>query len=186
MAQGWHKAPPISWDEEKGQGDAYFAYHFGAQVAEVEVDDKTGQVQVTRVVAAHDVGRALNPEAVKGQICGGVTMGVGYAILEEVQIHEGLTSTRNFDEYSIPTSLDAPEITAIIVEDPTAHGPYGAKGTGEPPILPTAPAITNAIFSACGRRTRDLPASLERVLLGKQLAKYGSPRRRRTSRRGRR
>jgi CO/xanthine dehydrogenase Mo-binding subunit len=172
MAEGWHRAPSISWDEERGRGDPYFAYHFGTQIAEVEVDEETGQVLVLRIVAAHDVGKALNPSLVHGQITGGVVMGMGFGVLEDFTVHGGRPEASNFDGYAIPSSLDAPEVIPLIVESPTQHGPFGAKGTGEPTILPTAPAITNAIYHATGRRVRDLPASLERVLLGRALTKH--------------
>jgi len=172
LAASWHEAPPTTWDEELAQGNAYFAYHFGTQIAEVDVDIETGQVQVLNIVAAHDVGKAINPEAVRGQIFGGVVMGVGFALLEDFRIHQGLSETLSFDEYSLPTALDVPEIVPIIVEDPCSRGPHGAKGTGEPTTLPTAPAILNAIFNATGRRIRDLPANLERVLLGRALSKH--------------
>lgn len=168
-AIGWYQAPKVSWDEETGQGKAYFTYVYGCQAAEVEVDCATGQVKVLRVVAAHDVGRAINPATVEGQIYGGVAMGMGYGILEEVELQEGATKTRNFDEYLIPTSMDVPEIVPIIVENPDSYGPYGAKAIGEPTCELLAPAIANAVYDACGKRIRRLPLDLERVLLGHSL-----------------
>ncbi|MDI6807445.1 MAG: xanthine dehydrogenase family protein molybdopterin-binding subunit [Candidatus Eisenbacteria bacterium] len=167
----YYEGPPVSWSDEEGKGDAYFSYSFGTQVAEVEVDLGTGEVKVLNIFAAHDVGKAINPQGVEGQIRGGAVMGMGYALYEEVKIENGITRTRNFDEYVIPTSLDSPDVFPIIVEAFEPQGPFGAKAVGEPPILPTAPAIANAVCAATGRRIHDLPMSLERVLLGKALRK---------------
>jgi CO/xanthine dehydrogenase Mo-binding subunit len=168
---GWYKAPKVSWDEHHGQGDAYFTYVYGCQIAEVEVDTETGYTKVLKIVAAHDVGRAINPETVLGQIYGGVVQGMGYAILEEVQQFDGDIKTLNFDEYLIPGIKDAPEIIPIIVENPDKYGPYGAKTIGEPTLEMTAPAISTAVAQATGRRVRELPLDLERVLLGRSLLK---------------
>ncbi len=168
-AFGWYRAPKVSWDEETGQGKAYFTYVYGCQAAEVEVDTETGKVRVLRVAAAHDVGRAINPATVEGQIYGGVAMGTGYGTLEEVEIVRGVTKTRNFDEYLIATSMDVPEVVPIVVENPDSYGPYGAKTIGEPTCELLAPAIANAVCHATGKRVRELPLDLERVLLGRSL-----------------
>ena len=168
---GWYRAPRVSWDERHGQGNAYFTYVYGCQVAEVEVDTETGYTRVLKITAAHDVGRAINPETVRGQFYGGIAQGLGYALLEEVQQHQGEIKTLNFDEYLIPGSCDMPEIEAIIVENPDGFGPYGAKTIGEPTLEITAPAIANAVAQATGRRVRQLPLDLERVLLGRSLQK---------------
>ncbi|MTI94147.1 MAG: xanthine dehydrogenase family protein [Firmicutes bacterium] len=170
-ALGWYKSPRVSWDEEHGQGDAYFTYVYGCQIAEVEVDTETGYVRVLKVTAAHDVGRAINPETVKGQIYGGVAQGMGYALLEELQQFDGDIKTLNFDEYLIPGIKDVPEVEAILVENPDRFGPYGAKTIGEPTLEITAPAIASAVAQATGRRVRELPLDLERVLLGRSLLK---------------
>ena len=170
MAQfGWYGAPHVNWDEHTGQGKAYFTYVYACQVAEVAVDTQTGQVIVERVTAAHDVGRAINPQTVEGQIYGGVAMSTGYGLLEEVELNEGATRTRNFDEYLIPTAMDVPEVNAIIVENADPYGPYGAKTIGEPTCELGAAAIANAIFHAVGTRVRALPMDMERVLLGRTL-----------------
>jgi CO/xanthine dehydrogenase Mo-binding subunit len=166
---GWYKAPKVSWDDSHGQGNAYFTYVYGCQIAEVEVDTETGYTRVLKITAAHDVGRAINPETVRGQIYGGVAQGLGYALLEEVQQHEGEIKSKNFDEYLIPGIKDMPEIEAIIVENPDSYGPYGAKTIGEPTLEMTAPAIASAVAQATGRRVRQLPLDLERVLLGRSL-----------------
>jgi CO/xanthine dehydrogenase Mo-binding subunit len=148
--------------DENGQGFPYSTYAFGAQVAVVEVDTETGLVKVLKVAAAHDVGRAINPLSVEGQIQGGVLMGQGYALQEE--FIPGLT--KNFKSYAIPTISDMPEIIPIIVEDPEPTGPFGAKGVGEPALIPTAPAIVNAVYNATGVRIYDIPLTPERVLRG--------------------
>lgn len=168
---GWYVAPSIHWDEEEGKGSPYFTYVYGCQIAEVEVDMGTGEVTVLNMAAAHDVGRAINPEMLKGQIYGGVMMGLGYGIMEEVETDEGYIANTNFDEYIIPTSKDMPNIIPIIVENPDPDGPFGAKSIGEPTLELGAAAIANAIAQATGRRIRSLPLNLERVLLGHPLRK---------------
>jgi len=168
---GWYVAPNIYWDEEEGRGNPYFTYVYGCQIAEVEVDMGTGEVTVLNMSAAHDVGRAINPEMLKGQIYGGVMMGLGYGIMEEVETDEGYIANTNFDEYIIPTSKDMPNIIPIIVENPDPDGPFGAKSIGEPTLELGAAAIANAIAQATGRRIRSLPLNLERVLLGHPLRK---------------
>jgi CO/xanthine dehydrogenase Mo-binding subunit len=147
-------------DPETGQGVPYGTYAFAAQVARVEVDSCTGEVIVRNVAAAHDVGKAVHAQGVKGQICGGVVMGLGMALMEEFVPGKN----ENFENYHIPTMMDAPEIEPIIVEDPEETGPYGAKGVGEPALIPTAPAIASAVGQALGRPMRHLPISLERVM----------------------
>ena len=173
-AYGWYKAPDISWDEENGQGRPYFTYVYGCQIAEVEVDTATGQIEVLKMTAAHDVGRAINPACLKGQIYGGVMMGLGYGIMEEIETANGYIKNTNFDEYLIPTVKDMPEICPVIVENPDPHGPYGAKSIGEPTLELGAPAIANAVAQATGKRIRHLPLNLERVLLGYSLSKGGT------------
>jgi len=124
------------------------------------VDIATGEVTVNKIVAAHDVGKAIHPEGVIGQICGGVAMGVGFALMEEYIPGE----TESMKDYYIPTCSDMPEIVPIIIESPEPSGPFGAKGVGEPALIPTAPAILNALSDALGERIYHLPANLERVL----------------------
>lgn len=150
--------------DENGQGAPYWPYAFGTQIVEVEVNTDTGEVEILKVVAAHDVGRALNPINVQGQIEGGVAQGIGMAIMEDVEIKEGLIKKPSFSSYLVPTFLDVPEIESIIVEDPEPTGPYGAKGVGEPALLPTAPAILNAIYDAIGVRITEMPATPEKIL----------------------
>lgn len=170
---GWHKSRPTSWNEETGQGDAYFTFVYGANVAEVEVDTETGKVDVVNFVSCHDVGKAINKNTVLGQMYGGVAMGLGYGLLEEFDFENSIPQQLNFDEYLIPTSMDVPPITPIIVENEDDAGPFGAKSVGEPTNEIAAPAIINAIFNATGKRITDIPATLERVLLGHKLTRQG-------------
>ena len=169
FASGVRHIAETYWDEETGQGDAYFTYVYGANVAEVEVDMDTGKVDVLRFWSAHDVGRAINKGMVEGQIFGGVAMGMGYGLLEEFIQENGEAKTVNFDEYYIPTTLDVPEMEALIIENPDEKGPFGAKSIGEPALEMAAPAIANAIFNATGKQIYNLPANLEEVLLGRKL-----------------
>lgn len=152
--------PPTRPLDKNGQGDPYATYGFGAQVAVVEVDVSLGTVKVVKFFAAHDVGRAINPVLVEGQVEGGVAQGIGMALMEEY-IPGG---TENLHDYLIPTIGDVPDIKTIIVEENDPHGPYGAKGLGEHVLIPTAPAILNAINHATGAKVRILPATPERVL----------------------
>ncbi|HYK96561.1 MAG TPA: molybdopterin cofactor-binding domain-containing protein [Candidatus Dormibacteraeota bacterium] len=142
-----------------GQGVPYQTYAFGAQIADVEVDPELGTVKVRRIVAAHDVGRAINPTQVEGQIHGGIAQGLGFALMEAYVPGR----TENLHDYLIPTVGDMPEIECLLIEDPEPSGPYGAKGVGEPALIPTAPAILGAIHDAVGVRITTLPASPDRV-----------------------
>ena len=151
-------------DPTDGSGRPWQAYVYGCQVAEVEVDTATGEVQVLGVWAAHDVGRAVNPRGVEGQIEGGVVQALGQALMEDYVLKNGYTTTPGFAKYILPTALDVPRVNSVIVEDPDPLSPLGAKGIGEPAMVPTAPAITNAIYDAVGVRITSLPASPERVL----------------------
>jgi xanthine dehydrogenase YagR molybdenum-binding subunit len=140
---------------------------FGAQCAEVEVDLESGEVTLLRVVAAHDCGRIINPTMVDSQVIGGVTQGIGFALSEQrvVDARSGVVLNANLEEYKIPTVADIPEIVHARLDLPDlAANPTGAKGIGEPPIIPTAPAIANAIFDAVGVRIRRLPLDRQRLL----------------------
>ncbi len=147
-------------DKKTGHGIPYATYTFGTYYVEVEVDTGTGEVSVKYVIAAVDVGKAINPSNVAGQIIGGVAMGIGYALMEEFNPGK----TQSFTDYLYPTSMDVPPVEVIIVEDPEPSGPYGAKGVGEPALIPTAPAIISAINQALNIKIIDLPAKLERVM----------------------
>jgi len=147
--------PPTTSLDASGQGTPYATYAFGAQMAEVAVDCESGRVRVLKVVAAHDVGRMVNPTLLEGQVEGAVAQGVGMALMEKY--HPGRYN--NLHDYVIPTVHDMPDVQSIFVEAPTAVGPYGAKGIGEPALVPTAAAILNAIHHATGVRIREAPAT---------------------------
>jgi len=152
--------PPTKPLDANGQGHPYAQFGYAAHLAVVEVDTALGLVKPLRFVAAHDVGRAINPMLVEGQVHGGIAQGLGMALMEEYIPGR----TENLHDYLIPTIGDVPPIDTIIVEEPDAHGPYGAKGLGEHVLIPTAPAILNAIRHATGARLRQVPATPERVL----------------------
>jgi CO/xanthine dehydrogenase Mo-binding subunit len=173
-AHGKWTAPKIQWNHHEGRGTPYMAYHFGAQVAEVTVDMRTGKTDVVGFWAVHDPGTVIFPQGAYGQIYGGVAQGLGYALLENVEYADGYLQGVNFDAYLIPTSMDVPDIQVKFVETAFSHGPYGAKNVAEPALPPAAPAILNAVAHATRRRVRDLPADLERVLLGHALPRSGS------------
>lgn len=172
--EGRWNAPDNHWSFESGSGKPYFAYHFGAQVAEVLVDTGTGKVEVTGFWATHNTGTVIFPQGILGQVYGGITQGLGYALMERVDYDQGYIQATNFDEYLIPTSMDVPDIVGTFIEKPFIDGPYGAKNIAEPAFVPTTPAIINAIYHATGQRIKNLPANLERVLIGKDLRKEGS------------
>ena len=151
-------------DPIDGSGSPWQTYVFGTQVAEVEIDTYTGEVQVLGIWAVHDVGRAINPRGVEGQIEGGVVQGLGQALMEDYQTVNGQTTTHGFAKYILPTSLDIPQINCTLVEDPDPLSPLGAKGIGEPALVPTAPAVVNAIYDAIGVRIKALPATPEKIL----------------------
>jgi CO/xanthine dehydrogenase Mo-binding subunit/aerobic-type carbon monoxide dehydrogenase small subunit (CoxS/CutS family) len=151
--------PPTTALDPNGQGAPYATYGFAAQLAQVEVDEALGTVKVLRIVAAHDVGRALNPIQVEGQIQGGALQGLGLALMEEYLPGK----TENLHDYLIPTIGDAPSMDCILVEDPEPLGPSGAKGVGEPGLIPTAPAILGAIDHATGVRMRQVPVLPHRL-----------------------
>jgi aldehyde oxidoreductase len=151
--------PPTSPLDENGQGSPYAVFGFGAHLAEIEVDVELGTVRVLKVTAAHDVGRAINPTLIEGQIEGGVAQGVGMALMEEFFPGKG----ENLHDYLIPSAGDVPPVESILIEDPSSIGPFGAKGIGEQAVIPTAPAILNAIHDAIGVRIYMIPATPGRV-----------------------
>ena len=163
LARGWYE-PPTEKQDKEYRGNISATYGFAAQAVEVEVDTETGEVKVLKIAAAHDVGRAINPMAVEGQIHGGISMGLGYGLYEELVVQQGQVLNPNFADYSLPTALDMPEIDSIIIETDDPAGPFGAKGMAEPACIPTAPAIANAVYDAVGVRIRDLPITSEKVL----------------------
>lgn len=151
-------------------GRMHFAYSFAAQAAEVEVNILTGEVRVLRVIAANDVGRALNPLGLQGQVEGGVMMGLGNALTEHFIVEDGRPVTDRLARYRVPNITQTPEIISIVVEHQTADGPYGAKGVGEIVSIPTTPAITNAIYNAVGVRVDSLPVDQEQIAAALQTA----------------
>lgn len=151
--------PPTSPLDENGQGSPYAVFGFGAHLAEIEVDGELGTVRVRKVTAAHDVGRAINPTLIEGQIEGGVAQGLGMALMEEFFPGKG----ENLHDYLIPTAGDVPPVESILIEDASSIGPFGAKGIGEQAVIPTAPAILNAIYDAIGVRIHRIPATPDRV-----------------------
>jgi CO/xanthine dehydrogenase Mo-binding subunit len=160
-----YNPPTVEMDPETGQGKPFNTYVYATQIAEVEVDDETGEVVVKRIVAVHDCGQPINPMLVEGQIQGGISMGVGYALQEEILFDDqGKQINPNLTNYIMPTSLDMPELDVQLVDNYDPTGPHGAKGVGEPTAVPTAAAIMNAIYDAVGVRITTLPATAEKVM----------------------
>ncbi len=152
-------------------GDMHVAFSFAAQAALVEVNTITGEVKVPEVIVANDVGFAINPLGLKGQVEGGIVMGIGHALVEDFILDEGRVITDRLAKYRVPSIYYTPEITSFIVEHPTADGPYGAKGIGEICLIPTIPAITNAIYNAIGVRVDKLPVDQEKIVTELQKQK---------------
>jgi CO/xanthine dehydrogenase Mo-binding subunit len=152
------------FDPQKGNGKTFPDYTFGSHGVEVEVDVETGEIDIVKYVACHDVGRAINHLRVEGQIEGGVAQGIGFAVSEELARQEGTSLSTLFSDYLIPTALDIPEMDTIVLEEFEGKGPFGARGIGEPPIGPCAPAIVNAVADAVGARIEELPLTPDRVL----------------------
>ena len=151
--------PPTTPLDENGQGEPYAVFGYGAHVAAVEVDIELGRVKVLQLICAHDVGKAINPTLVEGQIEGGAAQGLGLALMEEFIPGKG----ENLHDYLIPSIGDMPPVESILIEDPSPIGPFGAKGIGEQALIPTAPAIFNAIHHATGVRIKRAPATPDRL-----------------------
>ena len=151
-------------DPKTGQGKAWYPMAFGAQMAAVEVNTKTGKVVVKDITACHYAGRALNPRAVRGQIVGGISMGVGFALYEDPDYKDGIPQSTNFDKYKLMRSKNYPNISCVVLEHDESTAPFGGIGIGEPPTIPTAAAIANAVYDAIGVRMRDLPITPDKVL----------------------
>jgi xanthine dehydrogenase molybdenum-binding subunit len=156
--------PPTVMQDESWRGNISAAYVFGAQAALVEVDQETGEVKVLKVVSVHDSGRIINPMAAEGQVHGGVHMGIGYALYEELVLEQGRVVNASFADYHVPTALETPVVKAVFVENPDPEGPFGAKGIGETACIPTAAAIANAVYDATGRRVKKLPIKYRDIL----------------------
>jgi CO/xanthine dehydrogenase Mo-binding subunit len=151
-------------DFETGQGQVFPDFTFGTHAAEVSVDVETGRIEVLKLVACYDVGQAINPLSVEGQLEGGAIYGLGYGLTEEVILEKGITRTPSFSEFLIPTSLDAPDVKTILLESGDGVGPFGAKGIGEPSCVSVAPALANAVCDAVGFRILDLPLTPEKIV----------------------
>lgn len=163
-ASGIFTAQTTEMDEETGQGAPYWPYTFNACAVEVEVDIKTGVVSILRSTFAQDAGRAVNPMLLEGQMDGGFAMALGYALFEDLNLENGKMKNNKFSKYLIPTAMDMIDVDNIIVEDPESTAPYGAKGIGEPVMIPIAPAILNAIYNAIGVRIKELPVTPEKLI----------------------
>ncbi|MGM0440999.1 MAG: xanthine dehydrogenase family protein molybdopterin-binding subunit [Elusimicrobiota bacterium] len=163
-AQGWFKIKGVNFNQDDGQGDAYPVYTFSTNICEVEVDTETGEVDVTKFVAAHDIGKAIHPPSAEGQIQGGTVQAIGYALQEKLVLEEGIIQNPSFTGYTIPTTMDVCDVEPIIVESAYEEGPFGAKGLGEPPMVGPAAAVVNAIYDAVGVRVRKTPCLPEDIL----------------------
>ena len=159
--EGSFDPPTTKLDPETGQGAPYATYAFAVHAAQVAVEKLTGRVEVLRLVAAHDVGKVIHPVNLEAQIQGAAMMGLGYAVSEEVRLDKGRIVNPHFLDYKLPHSWPAPELTALMVEEPEPTGPYGAKGVAEPALLSTAPAVHNAVAAAVGEHTYRNPVSSE-------------------------
>jgi CO/xanthine dehydrogenase Mo-binding subunit len=157
-------AQTTEMDSETGMGAPYWPYTFNAYGVEVDVNTDTGRVHVKKAYCVQDVGRAINPELVEGQIDGGFVMGLGYTLYEDLNVKDGVIHNNKFAKYIIPTAMDIPEIQKALIEEPESSAPFGAKGIGEPVMVPVAPAILNAIYDAIGVRILEVPATPEKVI----------------------
>lgn len=162
-ALGVFTGSKVHWTDATGQGDAYFTYVYGCQACELTVDPKSGRVSMKKMVAAHDVGRAVNPQMAAGQILGGMVMGMGFALSEEIRHEQGVIQNLNFNTYRIARSTDIPEMVAILVENADPAGPWGAKALGEPTNELMGGAVANAIYNATGVRFFRTPITAEQI-----------------------
>jgi CO/xanthine dehydrogenase Mo-binding subunit len=170
ITREYQRPVELAWNDETYRGDAYGAYGWGCNVAEVELDRVTGAVRPLRLTAVCEIGKAIHPTLAAGQIEGGTAQGIGYALLEEVVMREGRMANAQMTNYLAPTTLDTPPLDVVILESPYRHGPHGAKGVGEMPIDGPAPAIVNAIRHL-GIDARQIPATPERILEAESTAR---------------
>ncbi len=165
VERGWFVSPKLHWDPETGLGEAYITYAYASQVVVVEVDMLTGKSKVVEAYTSHDVGKMLNPVGLVGQVQGGFIQGMGYGLFEDMKTVNGKITTDNFNTYIIPTISDIPQKLEIdFVENAYSQGPFGAKGIGEPSLMPVPASIANAISNAIGRRVKRIPATAEYIL----------------------
>ena len=157
------KTTPI--DFRTGEGNVSGSYGFEAQIAEVEVNTSTGDVTILKMWDAHDIGKAINPQSVEGQIEGSLAMGIGYSFMENLRFDKkGRPANGNFANYRLPRSMGLPPMESILVETLDPEGPFGAKGMGEASLLPTSAAIANAIYDAIGVRIKELPITPDKII----------------------
>jgi CO/xanthine dehydrogenase Mo-binding subunit len=178
IAQGTFIAPPTPFDTKRVDGHAYPAFHspsFHAHAVDLSVDPETGEIAIHRYVVAQDVGFAMNPTYIEGQIEGGVAQGLGQALSEEIVYESGRVLNPNLTDYKMPTALDLPRVETILVQHPSLAGPYGAKGVGEPPNIEPPAAVANAVAAATGLRVTTLPITAERIALGLRDAAVDCP-----------
>ncbi len=174
-ASGFYDPPVVNQDED-GQGSPYAFYSYGIQCARARVNTYTGKVSVDKIVAVFDAGTVVNPTLLTAQIEGAVGMGMGYALSEEIRLFHGKVTNPNFDTYIVPTSMDIPEMKIVMMEVPDKEGPFGAKGIGEPALVPTAAAVANAVSRALDCDCSALPLSLEEVArLSAHTEEVGKP-----------
>jgi len=169
IAHGTFIAPATAYDTKRVEGHVYPAFHspsFHAHAVDLSVDAETGEVTIHKYVVAQDVGFALNPTYIEGQIEGGVAQGLGQALSEEIVYRDGRVLNANLTDYKMPTTRDVPRIESILVEHPGGVGPFGAKGVGEPPNVEPPAAVANAIAAAVGVRITTLPITAEKIVLG--------------------
>jgi CO/xanthine dehydrogenase Mo-binding subunit len=159
----YHHRRTYPLDPETGQGNAHVQYGFSAHRAVVDVDLELGLVKVVQLDCAQDVGKAMNPDAVLGQIHGGSAQGLGLAVMEEIQVTNGKVRNPSFTDYLIPTILDMPPMLVDVIERPDPHAPYGVRGVGEPPTISATPAIANAIRAATGLELPRVPIRPEHI-----------------------
>ena len=168
IAHGAFIAPPTTYDTKRVEGHVYPAFHspsFHAHAVDLSVDPDTGEVTIHKYVVAQDVGHAINPTYIEGQIEGGVSQGLGQALSEEIVYRDGRVLNPNLTDYKMPTALDVPPIESILIQHPSQAGPYGAKGVGEPPNIEPPAAVANAVAAASGARVRSLPITAEKIVM---------------------
>jgi len=163
VTKAYERPAEMSWDDNSHQGDAYGSHGWGCDVVELEVDRDTWEVKPIAFTTVHEIGKAIHPRLATGQIEGGSAQGLGYALLEHVVMRDGRMANASLTDYSIPTTLDAPPLQVVMLENPYKHGPFGAKGVGEMPIDGSAPAVINALRHA-GFDLRAIPATPEKLM----------------------
>jgi CO/xanthine dehydrogenase Mo-binding subunit len=159
----YEKPPEVTWDDATYRGDAYGVYSYAAIAVDLEIDKLTCEVRLVKVTTAQDIGKAINPVLAEGQIIGGSTQGLGWALLEEPVFKDGVMINNQLTNYVIPTSLDTPPFEVLLVEKPYSRGPFGAKGLGELPMDIPGPAVAAAVKHATGRLIPTLPQTPERI-----------------------